>query len=129
MLIHIPQPAMQILARRQAESVGSPWVFPGQGRTGHLVEPKGAWQLVLQRAGLKDLRIHDLRRTLGSWQALSGASMLIIGKSLGHTSEASTRVYARLQMDPVRASVDVAAAKILDATGELPTGKRRIEKN
>ena len=58
--------------------------------------------------GLMDLRIHDIRRTFGSYQILTGASMPIVGKSLGHKSLKSTQVYARLNLDPVRSSIEKA---------------------
>ena len=66
---------------------------------------------------LKHLRFHDLRRTLGSWQARTGASLAVIGKSLNHQSMASTAVYARLDLDPVRASIDKATAAMWTAAG------------
>ncbi|MGZ8913839.1 MAG: tyrosine-type recombinase/integrase [Methylobacter sp.] len=65
-----------ILSERQQAAINE-WVFPSTGKTGHLVEPKKAWKRLLARAGLSDLRIHDLRRTLGSWQAKTGASLLV----------------------------------------------------
>jgi integrase len=58
--------------------------------------------------GLLDVRIHDLRRTFASYQALGGSSLQVIGKSLGHKSIAATQIYARLQLEPVRQSVDKA---------------------
>lgn len=64
---------------------------------------------------ITDLRIHDLRRTLGSWQAKTGASLVIIGKSLNHKSTQSTRIYARLDDDPVRQSVNTATAAMMAA--------------
>lgn len=64
---------------------------------------------------IADLRIHDLRRTLGSWQAKTGASMVIIGKSLNHKDPQSTRIYARLDLDPVRQSVNTATQAMLEA--------------
>ena len=60
--------------------------------------------------GLMDLRIHDIRRTLGSYQAITGASLPIIGKTLGHKSHQSTAVYARLHSDPVREAMEKANA-------------------
>ena len=66
-----------------------------------------------------DLRLHDLRRTLGSWQARTGASLLMIGKTLGHRSQQSTAIYARLDTDPVRQSVDRATAAIFAAAGRI----------
>lgn len=66
---------------------------------------------------MTDLRIHDLRRTLGSWQAKTGASMAIIGKSLNHKTHQATAIYAHLDLDPVRQSVNTATAAMLEAAG------------
>ena len=66
---------------------------------------------------LEDLRIHDLRRTFGSFQAKSGASSVIIGKSLNHKSQQTTSIYSRLDMDPVRASVEKGTDLMLAAAG------------
>jgi len=66
---------------------------------------------------LEDFRPHDLRHTLGSYQAITGTSLLIIGKSLGHKSLATTQRYAHLDFDPVRASVGRATQAMLEAAG------------
>jgi len=70
---------------------------------------------------MPDLRIHDLRRTLGSWQAKTGASLAIIGKSLNHKNQSTTAIYARLDLDPVRAAVNTATTAMMEAGGlKLP---------
>ena len=66
---------------------------------------------------IPDLRIHDLRRTLGSWQAKTGASLAIIGKSLNHKNQSTTAIYARLDLDPVRAAVNTATTAMMEAGG------------
>ncbi len=78
-----------------------------------------AAKLKIHTSGVRisDLRIHDLRRTLGSWQAKTGASLAIIGKSLNHKNPATTAIYARLDIDPVRASMERAASAMLTAAG------------
>lgn len=163
-----PEAVAALVARRRTASA-SPFVFPGDGKTGHLVEPKKAWASVLRRASVRrlldyleaggklkaeerqraetqvleapaaaekryraiadaleidpalydmtDLRIHDLRRTLGSWQAKTGASLTIIGKSLNHKTHQATAIYARLDLDPVRQSVNTATQAMLEAAG------------
>ncbi|MGD9638739.1 MAG: tyrosine-type recombinase/integrase [Alphaproteobacteria bacterium] len=58
--------------------------------------------------GLMDVRLHDIRRTFGSYQAMNGVSLEIIGKTLGHKSQQATQVYARLQQDTIRKSIDDA---------------------
>lgn len=105
--VHLPQQAMDILTTRKWTSE-SPFVFEGAGKSGHLADPKKAWTRILTEAGIDNLRIHDLRRTLGSYQAATGANGYIIGKSLGHRSQQSTAIYARLNLDPVRESVNKA---------------------
>jgi integrase len=72
---------------------------------------------------LRDLRIHDLRRTLGSWQAKTGATVQIIGKSLNHKSILTTMIYSRLDQDPVRQSVERATSKMFAAAGVAPTAE------
>ncbi len=108
--------AIAILRERLANNpAGCPWVFPGHVKGTHLTDPMRPWKAVLQRAGLSDLRIHDLRRTMGSWQAASGASLPVIGKSLGHKLASTTSIYARLNLDSVRESVNRATAAMMIA--------------
>ena len=91
------------------------WVFPSSVlANNHLQDPKKAWKRILTEANISDLRIHDIRRTLGSYQAIMGTSLHIIGKSLGHKSQASTQIYARLTTDPIRRSMEDATNKILE---------------
>jgi integrase len=114
-MVNLPDLAVQILQGRAIAQQKSGWIFPSAtSASGHLEEPKSAWKRIVQRAGIENVRIHDLRRTLGSYQAITGASGFIIGKSLGHKSSSATAIYARLNADPVRQSVERATAMIFD---------------
>lgn len=77
--VHLIEKVLHILKVRAERYGQREWVFEGCGVTGHLVEPKSGWKRILKRAGIKDLRLHDLRRTLGSWQAATGANSFMIG--------------------------------------------------
>ena len=126
MEVCIVEPVISILNRRHKRRNGSEHVFPAKqknSKTPHLTEPKKAWATIRERAGIEGVRIHDLRRTLGSWQALLGSSLQIIGRSLGHKSLQSTEGYARLNLDPVRVSVTGAAAAMLGAAKTKKKGK------
>jgi integrase len=57
--------------------------------------------------------IHDLRRSLGSWLASEGHSLLLIGRALGHQSSASTQIYARLALAPLREALERNASLML----------------
>lgn len=98
--------AIQILENRKG--IDKVWVFPGTGRTGHLAEPKKSWDRLRKDSGIADLNMHDLRRTVGSWQTRDGASLTMVGKTLGHKSLQASQVYARLDLEPVRESMDLA---------------------
>jgi integrase len=99
--------AVEVLKGR---SVTSPWVFPAESKTGHYEEPKRAWGTLCRRAELKDLRIHDLRRTMGSWLVRTGASTAINAKALGHKSMQAAAVYQRIaDADPIREAMTRAA--------------------
>jgi len=109
----LTEPALEILRNRKgADRVHIRYVFPGRGTDSHLQEPKRAWAELLKEAGLKDLRIHDLRRSLGSYMTIGGESLSVIGKALGHRSHQSTQIYARLNLDPIRQAVEKAATAI-----------------
>ncbi|WP_158256620.1 tyrosine-type recombinase/integrase [Trinickia symbiotica] len=109
--------ALEILEAMRELRSDSPFVFPGAGAKGHLTEPKRQWRKLLQAAGIEDLHIHDLRRTLGSWQAKSGVSLAMIGKTLGHKTLQTTLVYARLDSDPVRQAMQTATDAMKVAAG------------
>jgi integrase len=109
----VPLVPMAIEILRSREDTESDWVFPGSGKTGHLVELKNVWARITRVAELEDLRLHDLRRTLGSWQAITGASLTVIGKSLGHKNVSTTAIYSRLSEDPVREAMERAVDAIL----------------
>lgn len=94
------------------EAATSPWVFPAISQSGHMVNPSKTWRALLDRAGIEDLHLHDLRRSLGSLMAAANVSLPIIGKALGHTSPAATAIYARLNLNPVREAKEQALAAL-----------------
>jgi len=122
-VVPLHRAALDILKARR-DTVSGFFVFPGTGRSGHLAEPKTGWARILKRAGIKDLRIHDLRRTLGSWLTTQGESLLLIGKTLGHKSQGSTQVYSRLSVDPVREATTRAIDRMLGQTSNVTPLKK-----
>lgn len=103
---------LEILKSRELDK-SSEWVFPSPMDKAKSLNPTKGWEKILKRSGLKDLRIHGLRRTFGSYQAISGTSLQTIGKSLGHKTQEATQPYARLNLDPVRASIEKATEIML----------------
>ncbi|MDR0329908.1 MAG: tyrosine-type recombinase/integrase [Rickettsia sp.] len=111
--------AVEILEARKQQST-SKWVFPSEtSSSGHLQEPKKGWKRICQKAGIQDLRIHDLRRTLPSWMAMTGANQYVIGKVLNHEDPRSTAVYARLGLDTVREYMNKALNSIVTSIVDI----------
>jgi len=130
---------VELLVRRKAQHVdflaGNPpktkpeklrasFVFPSdRSVTGHIVSLAKIWENLKKVADIDNLRLHDLRRTMGSWQAKTGASLIVIGKSLNHKDPSATSIYARLDLDPVRDSMTTASSAMFEAAGIKPTAK------
>ena len=93
---------------------GSPWVFPGRKPGTCASGIFGPWRRVRERAGLDDLRIHDLRHSFASRALALGESLPAIARLLGHADVRTTARYAHLARDAVRE----AAARIAAAIGE-----------
>lgn len=91
----------------------SPYVFPSpQDPWKPRSDIRRAWRRIRDRASLQDVRMHDLRRTVGSWLADSGISDLIIGDVLGHRDPAATRIYAKLTDKSARDALEAFAAAV-----------------
>lgn len=116
-LLPIPEAVLRMLQELPsfaARDKGEGWIFPSTlAGVGHLADPSKAWQRIRERAGCPDVTIHDLRRSLGSWLASEGHSLLLIGRALGHQSSASTQIYARLALAPLREALERNASLML----------------
>lgn len=112
-LLPLPSPVVKMLKRLPRFS-GNPHIFPGRKTGEPLKSLKSAWSRILEAAELQDVHIHDLRRTLGSWLAGGNTSTAIIGKILNHTDPKATAVYARLNVEPVRAVLESNAQLMLE---------------
>ena len=86
--------------------------FPGNRPGRPLREIKKFWGAVMRRAGITDYRRHDNRHTYASHLVSSGFSLEIVGRLLGHTTATTTKRYAHLADDPLRAATDRFGSKI-----------------
>jgi integrase len=107
--IALPGPTVQILRARQA-TASSPWVWPSpNSASGHVVEPRKALAKLLRDAGVTTkISPHDLRRTVGSRLAMTGANAATISAALGHLSADSAKAYVHLTTEPVKEAIEKA---------------------
>jgi len=121
-VIHLSPEATHVF-RGLPRQQDCPSVFPGRFDK-HRKDIKGQWERVRQKAGLEDVRLHDLRRTVGSWLAQQGTPIQVIGKILNHSHPAVTAVYARLADEQSKQAMNVLGEKMgevlaLPSLGEL----------
>jgi integrase len=107
-VVPLSAPARQLLAELHKARDDSGYLFPG--RLGHRREIKDSWASICKTAGIKGLRVHDLRHSFASALAGAGFSLPIIGALLGHTQPSTTSRYAHLQDDPLRVATERAGA-------------------
>jgi integrase len=112
----LTEAAVGILQRRLPTEPAC-FVFPGTGASGHLVEPKGAWKRLLERAGITNLRLHDLRHTIGATLAATGANLAISMQALGHRTVQAALIYQQMHEDPIRRAMETANTSILESAG------------
>ena len=113
-------PPVVALLRSIPRMQGNPYVFPSHRGVGHLVNISRAWRRIRERAGLLDVRIHDLRRTVGSMLKAAGEDLTLIGKVLNHSQLSTTAIYARLNLDPVRKALDAHATQVQELLETQP---------
>lgn len=101
----------------------NPYLLPSTKMPGyHLVNIEKPWRRVRKAAEVEDVRLHDLRRTVGSWLAQAGNSLPLIGRVLNHSNPSTTAIYARLGDDPARQALAEHAERITAIAGEwFPT--------
>jgi integrase len=117
--IVLSAPAIAVLESLDHEGI---YVIEGKNADQPSSDLKKPWAAATKRAGLPNLRIHDLRHSFASVGAGAGLGLPIVGKLLGHSQAATTERYAHLDADPVRRAADVIGSRI--ATALQGVGRR-----
>jgi integrase len=115
--VPLSAPALELLQRIRAKAAAdSMHVFPGRKAGQPIQQIRTAWEFVVDRAELKDVRIHDLRHTFASILASAGVSLPLVGALLGHTQPTTTARYAHLYDDPLREATERVGAFVTNAS-------------
>jgi integrase/recombinase XerD len=85
-------------ARQPGDYVFSHWSQPDQAYI-PFASFQPFWTRVKLRAGVKDVRIHDLRHTFASWWIQKGGDMMALRDMLGHADLRMTERYAHLNSE------------------------------
>jgi integrase len=111
--IPLSEPARELLIKiRNSQDGTATRVFPGDGPNGELVKYADHWDRIRKAADVPDLRVHDLRHSFASSIASSGFDLPVIGKLLGHRSQATTKRYAHLVGGILKEATEAAGRKL-----------------
>ena len=81
------------------------------------IKAAGAQEMELP-PGLADVRLHDLRRTVGSWLTQAQVDLNTIRSALRHASISTTLVYSHLGADPARAAMEDHGRRVMEIAGQ-----------
>lgn len=112
--IPLPAAARAILSTLPRH-VDNPFVIEGKLPGRHATDFQHPWRRIRDQAGLKDVRIHDLRHTYASNAVSSGMPIQMVGRLLGHSQIQTTMRYAHLADDPVRQASEENAERLSNA--------------
>jgi integrase len=94
---------------RATEAGDSPWVFPGRGKTGHVVEVKSFVARVAKTSGIK-FTLHDLRRTFATVAESQDIPAYALKRLLNHRSRSDvTEGYIVRDVERLRRPAEVIA--------------------
>lgn len=107
-----------LLQKRKREAVDSPYVFPADSASGHLVEPRKQWERVMRESGIR-FTLHGLRRTFATAvnsleRSLSAYS---IKRLLGHKIRDITGEYIQHDIECLRAPMQQVTDYLLKYAG------------
>ena len=122
-IVHFGEAVAEVLKKIERLD-NNPWVITGRKEGARLTDLQHPWRRIRTRAGLPDVRIHDLRHSYASGALALGEGLPMIGKLLGHTQVQTTARYAHLANDPVK----TAAGRVSDTIGAAMLGKPKKPK-
>jgi integrase len=114
--IALSTPAIAIL-QATPELPNNPYILPGQKEGEHLVNIDKPWRRTRKAAGLDDVTLHDLRRSVGSWMSEAGIDLNTIKSALRHRNISTTLIYSRLSADPARAAMEQHGQRVMEIAG------------
>ena len=103
---------------------GSPWIICGSKDGHHFVNLEKPWRRIRSRAGLEDVRLHDLRHSFAAMAATANLSLPLIGGLLGHREASTTKKYAHLADHPLQNASEQTGRRIADAMNSDPKLRR-----
>jgi integrase len=116
--IALNAPAIELL-RAIRPGDASPYIFPAPTTNRPSPSLYFPWQRIRVRAGLPDLRLHDLRHSFASFLVNNGVSLYVVQGLLGHAHTRYTQRYAHLTSDTLLDAAETMSGVIAVDHGAL----------
>ena len=101
------------LLRSIPRCAGNDYIFPAPTTGRPSPSLWFPWKRIRDRAGLGDVRLHDLRHSFARFLVNEGVSLYVVQGLLGHANAKTTQRYAHLQSDTLSRATDVVDAIVL----------------
>jgi integrase len=112
--IHLNTAALELLSST-SRTDDNPYIFPSPVTGRPSPSLHFPWFRIRARAGLLDLRLHDLRHSFASFLVNEGVSLYVVQGLLGHTQARTTQRYAHLANDTLSDAAEVIRNVVLQA--------------
>lgn len=96
---------------------GCPYIFPSATTGRPSPSLHFPWLRIKERAGLGDVRLHDLRHSFASFLVNSGVSLYIVQGLLGHAHARYTQRYAHLTPDTLLNAAETVSGILAPPNG------------
>lgn len=115
--IPLSQSAIELLkAMKEKADPDTALVFPSPKDKSPMREVGKTWKWVAKKAGVEDVRLHDLRHTYASYLVSNGRTLEEVGRLLGHTQAQTTLRYAHFADDPLRKATETMGSLVKNLT-------------
>lgn len=136
--IAVPLDAEAVAAIRAQAGKHPRWVFPKNGKKGHIYPDYRIWANTIAKANERleaeggtidpHFRWHDLRHTWASWSVMAGVSESELMELGGWRTRSMVDRYAHLSVDHLHAAVERRLRYIDKARGEDPENLVRLSR-
>ena len=116
--------ARSILARQPRTE--SPYVFPSLADASETRSSElSLWRKVRRKAGIEDVRLHDLRHTFASYAVMQSVPLPVVSRLLGHAGTRMTLRYAHVSDRETEAAAERVGEALASVLAEPPPSADR----
>ncbi|MEH6647885.1 tyrosine-type recombinase/integrase [Sulfitobacter sp.] len=123
--IPLPREAYEVIMSLPRVA-GNPYVILGESEDGHLINLQKPWRRIKAKAGIDDVRMHDLRHTYASVAVMSGIDPFLLKEIMGHKNLQTTLRYSHFADEAVQKAAGSVASRLAGAMRRSVTDQPKL---